>query len=148
MQDIFSVIELAPGRCCAECGTLFTPCRRNPGQKCCKEADCVLKRKRRRQRESYAKKRRDPTFRKKEAERVRLAMAVRRGVAKKLITLTPPQAAPSTVSQSQGQCMAELAFQTGLMAHLMDSDNLSEITARRHELQQRGFRLAAAAGGG
>ena len=118
---------------CEFCGRSFHPCPRNAArQKYCTHADCVLERKRWRQRKWYADKRAaDRDFRNRENRRCREANRLRRAAcrcASSAFSSVSPDLLPSVV--------------TGLIAQLTDTTDPVHLDASIRSYAARGQRLA------
>ena len=122
---------------CAHCGRLFSPCRYNAHhQTYCTDSACVTERKRQRQRHHYRKRyRHDESFRQAEQARCRQGIVRRRSLLAAIIT--PPTPAPPSLN-------IEL-FATGLLAHIIGSNDPQEVRVAAQALQQRGQSLALVA---
>lgn len=122
---------------CAFCGRRFRPDRYNEfRQKFCTAPECILERKRKRQREQYrARRLNDPAFRAKENARCAAANRRRRAAAKAAEAGSAGRGPPPDLS----------AVMTGLPAHLADSDDPNQLRELARRFAGRGRRLASPA---
>ena len=126
-----------PTATCARCGRHFHPCRYNAHhQSYCTDVPCVAERRRQRQREYYRKRyRHDEPFRQAEQTRCRKAMIRRRTPLPTVIT--PLEPAPSFFDFH--------LLATGLLAHIIGSNDPNQVHSTAQALQRRGQLLALAA---
>jgi len=119
---------------CAHCGRPFHPNRYNAHrQECCVRTDCVRERKRKRQRQWYAKRRaEDAEFRAQENARCAEANRRRRAASRARAGPAEPSADPVMLSQ----------VVTGLLSHLTDSTDPVHVRAALHEYAARGRGVA------
>jgi hypothetical protein len=124
---------------CEACGKRFRLDPYNADrQRYCTAPKCVLARKRRRQREWYARKcREDLSF--AQAARRRCAGANRRRRARKAEEGRAPPAPP--LLESTPEVLSEVVL--GLLCQLTDSTDRSELSATMRSCRERGRRVAA-----
>jgi len=126
---------------CDACGRVFRPDRYNKhDQIYCLFPECVLARKRKRQRKSYNRRYRgDPEFRQSERDRAADAARRRRSAAKTACSVRDgPSAEPSAAAVSE---LCDLF--TGFVSHLSQSDDPSVVRDLMSGYADRGRRLAA-----
>lgn len=126
---------------CKECGRAYRPDRYNEDrQRYCTRPECVLERKRRRNRQCYSKRcRGDPEFR--ETERTRCAAANRRRRA-----AAKAKAASSSEADPVPDARALFEVVAGVVSQLTDTSDPVQLHASLRDYQARGRRMAIPAG--
>lgn len=121
---------------CEHCYRPFRPDRYNIGrQKFCTRSPCVRERKRKRQREAYAKRRaEDPVFRADENTRCAAANRRRRAAER--------AGAESGTSPDDPVMLSHVV--TGLLSHLADTTDPLELRSCLCHYEARGRRVASA----
>ena len=125
---------------CAHCDRLFSPDRYNVlHQECCRHPDCVLERKRKRQREWYARKYRDdPEF--ADTARKRCAAANRKRRAREV-----PVSGDATVGQADTSALALYKAVSGVISQLTDASDPAQLLCSIRRYRERGRRMALCA---
>jgi len=120
---------------CAHCGRVFRPDRYNKlHQECCTDPECVLDRKRKRQREWHARRRsEDETFRKKQNARCAAANRRRRAELRARVAAGDTDPIPDVA-------LADVV--TGLLSQLTDTIDPTRLRASMHDYAARGRRVA------
>ena len=122
---------------CGHCGRAYRPDRYNElHQECCTDPECVLDRKRKRQREWHARRRaEDESFRRKENARCAEANRRRRAALRARGTPGETEAIPVVLAD----------VVTGLLSQLTDTIDPVQLRASMHDYAARGRRVALAA---
>ena len=118
---------------CGHCGRAFRPDRYNElHQECCTRAECVLDRKRKRQRGWHARRRsEDETFRKKQNARCAGANRRRRAALR----------ARGDPGKTESVPVALADVVTGLLSQLTDTIDPTQLRASMHDYAARGRRV-------